>query len=235
MPVTLIAGGVRGLGRAAAEALAEAGHEVHVTWRRSRDEAETLARRWPGRVWHLDLDVPAAGAELIGRLVAERGGLDHLVVAAGDYSSGTLEALAAAEFERLWRSNVAQPLELFAAARPWLRARRGSALFFGCAGLEGHPGKRRSAAYAACKSALLSLVRSLALEEGPQGLRVNLISPGWIPHAGAHAETLARAGQVQIPLGRPGQPEEVARAVVFLLGPGAAYVSGANLSVSGGL
>jgi NAD(P)-dependent dehydrogenase (short-subunit alcohol dehydrogenase family) len=235
MPVTLIVGGVRGLGRAAAEALVEAGHEVHVTWRRSREEAERLARRWPGRVWALDLDEPEPGQSLIAKLAAERGGLDHLVVAAGDFLSGSLEDLSAAEFEGLWRSNVAQPLALFGAARPFLRARRGSALFFGCAGLEGHPGKRRSAAYAACKSALLSLVRSLALEEGPQGLRVNLVSPGWIPHASAHPETLSRAGQVQIPLGRPGLPEEVARAVVFLLGPGAAYVSGANLSVSGGL
>lgn len=235
MPVTLIIGGVRGLGLAVAEALDRAGHQLHLTWRHSSAAAERAQQRWPGAVWRADLQQPPAAANLIAQVLERAGRIDHLVVCQGDYAVGPLAELEPAALQALWESNVAQPLQAFAAARQALRHSRGSAVFFGCAGLDGHPGKRRSAAYAASKSALWVLVRSLALEEGAHGVRVNLVSPGWIPHADAHPDTQARAGQVAIPLGRAGRPEDVANAVAYLLSPGANYVSGTNLTVSGGL
>jgi NAD(P)-dependent dehydrogenase (short-subunit alcohol dehydrogenase family) len=235
MPVTLVIGGVAGLGLATALALRQSGHEVHVTWRLSAEAASEAERHWPRGVWRLDMAQAAAIQGLIAGVLQRSGRLDHLVVCPGDYAVGSLEGLTPQALQALWESNVAQPLEAFAAARQALRASRGSAVFFGCAGLDGHAGKRSSAAYAATKSALWVLVRSLALEEGPHGVRVNLVSPGWIPHEQAHPQTQARAGQVVIPLGRPGKPEDVAGAVAYLLSSAAEYVSGTNLTVSGGL
>src|SRR5438876_445034 len=83
---------------------------------------------------------------------------------------------------------------------------RGHAVFFGTSGLAGFRARRATAAYAAAKSALFVLVKSWALEEAPHGVTVNLVSPGHVPHAGAHPDTLDEERLRAIPLGRPGTP-----------------------------
>ena len=102
------------------------------------------------------------------------------------------------------------------------------------AGLAGLRGRREAAAYAAAKSALCVLVRSWALEEAAHGVRVNLLSPGIVPHADAAAETRDPARAERVPLGRAGTPEEIAAAAAFLLGDGASYCTGVDLEVAGG-
>jgi NAD(P)-dependent dehydrogenase (short-subunit alcohol dehydrogenase family) len=105
-------------------------------------------------------------------------------------------------------------------------------LFFGTAGLAGLGARAKTAAYGAAKSALLVLVRSLAKEEAPHGVRVNMISPGIVPHDGAHASTLDEDLQARIPLGRAGTPEEIAEGVHFLTT--ARQVTGQDLGIDGG-
>jgi NAD(P)-dependent dehydrogenase (short-subunit alcohol dehydrogenase family) len=134
----------------------------------------------------------------------------------------------------MFQSNVTTAFHVFGAARPALRASRGCALFFGVAGLDALRGRRDTALYAAAKSALLVLVRSWALEEGPHGVRVNAVSPGVVPHAAADAMTLDPALHARIPLGRAGTPEEIARAALFLCSDDARYTTGTDLAVSGG-
>ena len=154
--------------------------------------------------------------------------------AVGAYVSGPLAETSAADLSRMLSSNAVSAQLLFDAARPALRNARGSAVFFGCSGLAGFRARRTTAAYAAAKSALLVLVRSWALEEAPHGLRVNMVSPGHVPHPDAHPDTLDEDLLAAVPLGRPGTPEDIARAVAFLASPDAAYTTGEELGVTGG-
>ena len=181
-----------------------------------------------------DLTGERAADDLARAVLARDGRLDVCVHAVGDYLPAALEDTSRAALEHLFASNVASSFSLFAAVRPALRASRGNAVFFGCAGLEGLRARRETAAYGALKSALCVLVRSWALEEAPHGVRVNLVSPGLVPHAHASSDTLDPAKQARLPFGRPGTPDEVARAVGFLTSPDAAYTTGVDLSVAGG-
>ncbi|MBK7645514.1 MAG: SDR family oxidoreductase [Planctomycetes bacterium] len=134
----------------------------------------------------------------------------------------------------LWENNVGSALAMFDAARPALRRQGGAALFFGTAGLQGMRGRREAAGYSAAKSALLVLVRSWALEEAPHGVRVNMLSPGLIPHEHAAPATSDPGLAARVPMGRTGTPAEVARAAAWLLSPEASYVTGTDLEVAGG-
>jgi NAD(P)-dependent dehydrogenase (short-subunit alcohol dehydrogenase family) len=230
--VILVTGSARGLGLATARAFRALGDRVHVTWRTSNSHALALQREFGDRAHRADLE---RDAETLIDAVTERDGrLDVLIHAVGDYQSGPLESFNAAALETLFTSNVSTAVRTLAAARPHLRHSHGNALFFGVAGIESLRGRRESAAYAAVKTALLVLVRSWALEEAPHQVRVNSISPGIIPHEGAAADTLDPARQSRIPAGRPGTPEEVAAAAVFLCSDAARYTTGADLSVAGG-
>jgi len=232
--VSLVTGSARGLGLAVARAFRARGDHVHVTWRSEGATARDLAEEFGARAHRADLLDPAAPSELVSAVLARDGRLDHVVHAVGEYVSGPLESCSAADLGRMLASNVTSAFHLFGAVRPALREARGRAVFFGTSGLAGFRARRTTAAYAAAKSALLVLVRGWALEEAPHGVTVNLVSPGHVPHAHAHADTLDEERLAQIPLGRPGTPEDVARAVSFLCSDEAAYTTGTELLVSGG-
>lgn len=231
-PVTLVTGSARGLGLAVARALAERGDRVHVVWRTSGPHTAALEREFAGRAHRADLLRADAAEALVRDVLARDERLDHVVHAVGEYVTGPLERATAAELERMFASNVTSAFHVFAAARPALRAARGSATFFGTAGLAGARARRDTALYAAAKSALLVLVRSWAREEAPHGVRVNQVSPGIVPHEHAAADTHAYAERV--PLGRAGLPADLAAAVAFLASGGAAHVTGQDLEVAGG-
>lgn len=234
-PVALVTGGVRGLGLAAARALAGDGYAVHVTWRDSRDlAAERSAEFGEDRVHRADLERPEEADRLVEDVLARDGRLDVLVHAVGEYVAGPLAELSPEILRRLLASNLESALHAVAAARTPLRRRGGAIVLFGCAGLGGLRARRRAAAYAAAKSALLVIARSLALEEAPHGVRVNVVSPGVAPHPHAHPDTLDPEVQRSVPMGRPTRPEEVAEAVRWLVSPAASHVTGADLPVAGG-
>jgi len=232
--VSIVTGGVRGLGLAVARRLARRGDRVHVVYRGSRDLAREAENEFCGRVHRADLERPDEAERLVAAALAADGRLDHVVHAVGEYAAGALEGLAPEEWTRMFTSNVDSAFFVARAARAALRASRGDLLFFGCAGLAGLRGRRRVAAYAAAKSALVVLARSLALEEAPHGVRVNVLSPGVVPHAHAALDTLDPERHARIPFGRPGRPEEVAEAAAWLCSPAASYTTGADLSVAGG-
>lgn len=233
-PVSLVIGGVRGLGLAAARRLSARGDRVHVTWRSSGELARGLEAELEGRVHRADALEEGELERLMAAVLERDGRLDHLVHAVGEYRTGTLEELEPAELRSLLASNVESAFLAFRAARAPLRSSRGCAVLFGCSGLAGLRAWRRTAAYAAAKSALLVLARSLAVEEAPHGVRLNVVSPGHVPHAHAAPDTRDPELWKRIPMGRPGEPAEVAEAVAFLCSPAAAYVTGADLEVAGG-
>src|SRR5262245_16645195 len=232
--VALVTGSARGLGLATARHLRARGDRVHVTWRSAGETADALRREFGERAHRADLLVPADAAALVAGVLAADGKLDYAVHAVGEYVSAPLLETALADLARMLRSNVESAFVLFDALRPALRAAQGRAVFFGTSGLPGLRARRRTAAYAASKSALQVLVRSWALEEAPHGVTVNLVSPGHVPHAHAHPDTLDTERLAAIPLGRPGTPEDVARAVAFLCSDEASYTTGTELLVSGG-
>jgi len=232
--VALVSGGVRGLGLATARELAGRGLRVHIGWRSSESAARGLEREFPGRVHRADLEREDGARALVATVLEQDGRLDQLVHAVGEFRAGRLEEFEAADLRALFENNVASSVALFGAARAALRASRGAALFFGTAGLAAGRGRRTAAAYVAMKSALLVLVRSWALEEAPHGLRVNMLSPGLIPHAEAAPETLDPELAARVPMGRAGLPAEVARAAAWLLSSEASYVTGTDLEVAGG-
>jgi len=232
--VALVTGSARGLGLALARHLGARGRRVHVTWRSEGPAAEALRREFGARAHRADLLAADDARALVAAVQARDGRLDEAVHAVGEYVSGPLERTSRAELVRMLASNVESAFVFFEAVRPALRAARGRAVFFGTSGLGGLRARRTTAAYAAAKSALFVLVRSWALEEGPHGVTVNLVSPGHVPHPDAHPDTLDPAAHTGIPLGRPGTPEDVARAVEFLLSEAGAYTTGSELTVDGG-
>ena len=232
--MALVTGSVRGLGLASARRLAADGGRVHVVWRSSADRARALEGEFPGRVHRADLERPEQVAALVDGVVAQDGRIDCAVHAVGDYVSGPLEDLAAGDLRHMLESNVLSALTFAAALRPHLRASGGRLVFFGCAGLAGLRGRRETAAYSAAKSALVVLARSLAVEEAPYGVTVNVVSPGLAPHDGAHPDTLDPERLERIPAGRGADPDEVARAVAWLCSAEAGYTTGTDLLVTGG-
>jgi NAD(P)-dependent dehydrogenase (short-subunit alcohol dehydrogenase family) len=231
--VILIVGASRGLGAAYAQHALSEGARVHLAGR----ELQRL-ERWrssPVAGLHaVDARDAAAAAGLVRAVVEREQGLDALVVTLGDFHAGATADLDSAVLGELFASNVQAPLNLFQAARPALRARQGAALFFGTVGLEAQRARQRTAGYSAAKSALWTLVRSWALEEARYGVRVNLLSPGLVPHPESEGSEPTPERLAAIPLGRVGRVEEIARAAAWLVSDQARYVTGVNLELAGG-
>jgi NAD(P)-dependent dehydrogenase (short-subunit alcohol dehydrogenase family) len=232
--VALVTGGVRGIGLACARELARRGHEVWIGWRSSEQRAAALAAEFGGRLLRADLAVPDAAGALARELEQRVGGLDVWIHTVGDYHSGPLDDVDEAQLQHLWSSNVVSFHTAWRALRPLLRARRGRVLACACPGLAGLRPRRNAAAYAAVKSALAVLVRSLAVEEAARGLSFHLLSPGLVPHDGAHEETLDPRLQQAIPQQRVATLDEVARCAAWLVSGEAQHATGSELVVSGG-
>lgn len=243
MTSVLVAGGATGIGRAAVRALRADGVDVYVADVNDAAAAELVTESSRGQVvtGHHDLaDVDAPAAAVAGALAAF-GRLDGVVVTAALHKVAPVQELSLEDWESTMALNVRAPFLLVRAAAPSLEATQGSVVFTGStAALRGSAG---TFAYAASKGALVSLTRSLAVELGPRGIRVNSVCPGWVdtpfndPYWSAQSDTEAAVAGVvaRVPLGRQGQPEEVAATIVHLLGPGAAYLTGQSVVVDGGL
>lgn len=184
-----------------------------------------------------DLTDPDAVNELVSEAVRLCGGLDTLVSNAGSSVAGKLAELSLEAWDATFALNTRATWLLAKAAFETLAAQRGNVVAIASmSGLSPHPGY---GAYSAAKAALIMLCRQLAQEWAPHGIRVNTVSPGMIhtPLTDAiyqDAEVKAKR-EAMIPLGRIGQPEDIARAVVYLSGPDASYVTGENLKVDGGV
>ena len=236
----VVTGGDSGIGRAVAIVFAREGADVLIT-HLPEEEADArttaeLAGADSRVVLHpADLRTPAANRELAERAVAELGGVDVLVCnAAFQMAQEALADFAPEQLERTFATNVLGPFWLVQALAPQL-GDGGSVIV--TTSVQAYSPSDNLIDYAATKAALNNLVVNLAQDLGPQGIRVNAVAPGpiWTPliPATMAPEKVEGFGS-DTPLGRPGQPVEVAAAYVFLASDEASYVSGTVLGVTGG-
>ncbi|WP_438854041.1 SDR family NAD(P)-dependent oxidoreductase [Agromyces sp. M3QZ16-3] len=245
-PVTIVTGGGRGIGRAIAERLAAEGHDLVLTYRERRDEAEAVAdgcRAAGARVELLQLDLADLdrAAEIVPESVALFGRVTGLVNNAGitgligPFLDGSIE-----ESELVFRINVLAPMVLCRSAIAHMATDRGGAggsIVNISSGAATHGAPDTYIPYAASKAALNIMTVGLAKEFGPVGVRVNTVSPGTTRteiHAAAGRPNAPDERAGNIPMRRPGEPHEIAGAVAYLLSDDASYTSGADILISGG-
>jgi 3-oxoacyl-[acyl-carrier protein] reductase len=239
--IALITGASRGIGRATALELAAAGAAVGVNYRSDAEGAAAVVAEITAagaRALALQADVadPESAAALVARCEDELGDIDVLVCNAGITRDNLMARISPEDFNDVIATNLGGTFHVCqAAGRRMLRRRRGAIVTMSSiVGIHGNAGQTN---YSASKAGLIGLTKSLAKEIGSRGVRVNCIAPGYIETdlTDVLPESAREALLASTPLGRLGRPEDVARCVRFLVSDAAGFVTGAVLSVDGGL
>jgi NAD(P)-dependent dehydrogenase (short-subunit alcohol dehydrogenase family) len=236
--VALVTGGVRGLGIAMAEALAEAGAIVAVT-ARSHDAASAAARELGGQAFGIAVDVTdrASVEAMVARVLNDHGRLDILVNNAGVNVRGSIEQLEEDDWDQVLDTNLKGPwLCCRAVGSAMKRQKWGRVINLSSMLAEiSLPGRTP---YASSKGGLTMLTKTLALEWAPDGINVNAIAPG--PFATEmnlpllNDPEVRATFQAKIPLGRWGEPQELGAVAVFLASEASSFITGATIFVDGG-
>jgi len=228
----LVTGGSRGIGRAIAVELARAGAEVVVGYRSGAGEAEEVAAEIGGRA--VSADVSSAGDAL--RLVDESGDVDILVNNAGLTRDGLLARMSDEDWNAVIQTNLSSVFYTCrAVTRPMMRKRSGAIVnVSSIVGLHGNFGQTN---YGAAKAGIIGFTKSLARELGSRGVRANVVAPGYVKTR--LTDVIPEEGKALMlantPLGRLGDPADVAGAVRFLCSDEASFITGEVLLVDGGL
>src|SRR5581483_7176044 len=228
----LVTGASRGIGRAIAVELAQAGASVVIGYRSGREEAEELAARIGGRAVQADVSNPDEAA----RLVEEAGDLDILVNNAGLTRDGLLARMSDDDWRVVIETNLSSVFYTCrAVTRPMMKKRAGAIVnVSSIVGVHGNWGQTN---YAASKAGIIGFTKSIARELGSRNVRANVVAPGYITTQLTDVlPDEATAAMVQAtPLGRPGVPEDVAGAVRFLSSDEASFITGEVILVDGGM
>jgi 3-oxoacyl-[acyl-carrier protein] reductase len=228
----LVTGGSRGIGRAIALELGRAGADVVLSYRTGRDEAEQVAAEIGGRAVEADVSDAASARAL----VEEAGELDVLVNNAGVTRDGVLARMSDDDWREVIDTNLSSVFYMCrAAARPMMKRRAGAIVnVSSIVGIHGNFGQTN---YAASKAGIIGFTKSLARELGSRNVRANVVAPGYVRSrlTDVLPEEATKTMLDATPLGRLGDPEDVAGAVRFLCADEARFVTGAVLLVDGGL
>jgi 3-oxoacyl-[acyl-carrier protein] reductase len=228
----LVTGASKGIGRAIAEELARAGADVVVGYRTGAEEADALAREIEGRAVQADVSSPEEAA----RLVADAGDLDILVNNAGVTRDGLLARMSDDDWRTVIETNLSSIFYTCrAVCRPMMKKRAGAIVnVSSIVGVHGNPGQTN---YAASKAGIIGFTKSLARELGNRGVRANVVAPGYVRSqlTDVLPEQATEAMLANTPLGRLGEPTDVAGAVRFLCSDEASFITGDVLLVDGGL
>ena len=237
----LVTGGSRGIGAATAVLLANAGADVCIAFRTRAEEArEVLAAITgfgvKGFAFQGDLATPEANAAMVQQACTDLGGVDIYVGNSGIWPPIPVHVDTLSDAR--WRETLSLNLDgMFYGARAVARVMPSGGRMIFVSSTAGQRGEAGHADYAASKGAMISFVKSLAVELGPRDITVNCVAPGWVdteavqrPFADAGRERIAAA----IPLGRVAAPRDIAGPILFLASPLARHVTGEVLNVNGG-
>ena len=228
----LVTGASKGIGTAIATELAAAGATVVVGYRSGKAEAETLASDLGGTAIQADV----SSAEEAKRLVEEAGDLDILVNNAGLTRDGLLARMSDDDWQTVIDTNLASVFYTCrAVTRPMMKKRAGAIVnISSIVGVHGNWGQTN---YAASKAGIIGFTKSLARELGSRNIRANVVAPGYVKTqlTDVLPEEATGAMLENTPLGRLGDPEDVAGAVRFLCSDAASFITGEVLLVDGGL
>ncbi|MCW2496421.1 SDR family oxidoreductase [Jatrophihabitans sp.] len=241
-PVAVITGAASGIGQACADLLGRRGMELALLDRVPPADSEQDG----GRAW-FEVDVADAGgvAHAIADVVARYGRIDTVVTAAGIQRYGTVAETSEATWDDVFAVNVKGVFLTLRETMPHLRATRGSAVIV--SSVQALATQTNVVAYTASKGALNAMARAIAVDEAPLGVRVNVVCPGSVDTAmlrasaalvagpGGDVDAVVRRWGSTHPMGRVATPDEVARVIAFLAGDDAAFVTGEEIRVDGGL
>jgi 3-oxoacyl-[acyl-carrier protein] reductase len=227
-----VTGGSRGIGRAIAVELSQAGASVVVGYRSGAEEAEAVAKEIGGRAVQADVSNPDEARAL----VEGAGDLDILVNNAGLTRDGVLARMSDDDWRSVIDTNLSSVFYTCRAASRGMMKRRAGAIVnvSSIVGLRGNWGQTN---YAASKAGIIGFTKSLARELGSRGVRANVVAPGYINTrlTDVLPEEAQSAMLTNTPLGKLGDPEDVAGAVRFLCSDEASFITGEVLLVDGGL
>lgn len=233
--VAVVIGGNSGIGQAIATRFASEGATVFATGRKS-SAAQPLAENNDGAVHHIRADAGNLDAlqQVFSEVRSERGRVDVLVVNSGIAEFSTLDTITPDHFDRTFGLNVRSLLFAMQGAIE-LMSEGGTVILIGS--IAGMIGTKGYGAYGASKAAVRAFARTWANELAPKGIRVNVVSPGPIDTAmfDAVSDEVREALANLIPLGRLGEPEEVAAAALFLASDESSFITGAELCIDGGM
>jgi NAD(P)-dependent dehydrogenase (short-subunit alcohol dehydrogenase family) len=243
--VSLVTGAARGIGQAIADRLASSGSTVIYTDVDESGARAAAAQASGAHAFPLDVTRAEQITAVIDTIVSQHGRLDILVNNAGINTLAhrvTLDEFPREEWDRILAVDLTGLYEMSKAAARVMR-KRGSGRIVNIASIAGLVPLRLQCAYVAAKAGVVNLTRAMALELGPYGILVNAIAPGSILTEGTRRLFYSEDGSFHahaqrmldhVPLGRPGLPEEIAVAVLFLADPENSYTNGHILTVDGG-
>jgi len=230
----IVTGGSRGIGRAVVERLRQEGAEVVFSYHGNREAAEETSRT-TGALG-VQADAALGAGPLLDAAMERFGGVDILVNCAGITRDGLLLTMKADQFDEVIAANLRGTfLAVKAVCRPMIRQKWGRIVnISSVVGLRGNAGQ---ANYAASKAGVIGLTKSAAKELSGRGITVNAVAPGFIrtDMTAAMPDKAREAALAAIPMGRMGEPRDVAAAAAFLCSEEAGYITGQVLCVDGGM
>jgi len=239
--IALVTGASRGIGAATALRLAQEGCDLAIHYRGNRAGAEAVVERIKkmGRravALQADLGDPDQAKELVERAAAELGGVHILVNNAGYSQHAEVENLKLEDWERMVRVTLTAAFVCSQVALPHMKEARWGRIV-NVASLRAMSGSGHGAHYAAAKSGLIGLTKSLALELARYNITVNGVSPGYTKTEMTRAVLEKHGAEIakKIPLGRAAAPQEIAAVITFLASDDASYITGETINVNGGI
>ncbi|MEW6437071.1 MAG: acetoacetyl-CoA reductase [Pseudomonadota bacterium] len=234
--VALVSGGTRGIGAAVSKALAKAGYRVAAVYAGNDEAAAKFKSETNIPVYKWDVSDCEACAAGLGKVTADLGPVEVLINNAGITRDTTLHKMKPEQWYAVINTNLNS---LFNMTRPVIEGmrERGFGRIVNISSINGLKGQIGQANYAASKAGDIGFTKSLAQENAKKGITVNAIAPGYIATEMVQAipqEVLEKTILPQIPVGRLGKVEEIARCVLFLVAEDAGFITGATLSVNGG-